>query len=103
MNDRLVDPSLGVNHVNRNCVLRDPKMDGTTDASLCLRMNDPLDGHLKDDDRHDALVDHHMNGTDDLKMVVNLLNRNCAHRDLMTDGNLDGNRDLRMNDLLDDH
>ncbi len=89
MNVRLGDPNLVVNLSIRNCVLRDPNMDGTTDASLCLRMNDPLDGHLKDDDRHDALVDHRMNATDDLN-------------DLNLDVKMDVSHGLRMNVRLGD-
>ena len=96
--DLTIDPLCYVTD-DRNDLMTDVNLD----VSLYLHMNDPLDDHSTDDDHRDVLVGHRMNGMDDLKMVVNLLNRNCAHRDLMTDGNLDGNRDLRMNDLLDDH
>ena len=59
-----------------------------------------------DDDHHDALVDHRMNGTDDrndLKTDGNHVNRNYAPRDLMMDASLDVSLCLRMSDRLDDH
>ena len=80
------DLMMVVNHVNRNCVLLDLMKDGNLDASRDLRKNDRLDGHLKDDDRHDALVGHRKNVMDDL-----------------SDLNSDVNRGRRMNDLLADH
>ena len=116
----------------------DRKMDETTDVSLYRRTNDPLGDHLMDVDRHDDLVGHRKSATgdqnldanrghrmnakddrNDLMMVVNLLNRNCALHDpkmdvsrghhmndplvyRKTDENSDVNRDLRMNDQLDD-
>ena len=64
--------------------------DHLMDVNLCLHMNDRLGGHLKDDDRHDALVGHHKNGMDDLN-------------DLKMGASLDVSRGLHMNDLLDDH
>jgi hypothetical protein len=116
LDDDLHGLNLVVNHVNCSCVRHDLKMGGTTDVSLCLRMNDLLDdlnldvmmdanrdhhmndlldGHSKDDDRHDSLVDHRMNATDDLNdlnldvmMDVSHVNRNCARRDLKMDVNL---------------
>ena len=43
-----------------------------------------------------------MDDRNDLMMVVNLLNRNCALRDLKTGASLGVNRGHRMNGLLDD-
>jgi len=97
------DLKMVVNHVSRNYVLPDQKMDAMTDGNLCHRMNDRLVGqnlgvnrdhhtndllgdHLMDDDHHDALVGHRKNGMDDLKM----------------DANLVVSRGLRMSDPLDD-
>ena len=56
-----------------------------------------------DGDHHDALVGHRKNEMDDrndLKMVVNLLNRNCVRRDRKMDENSDVSHGLHMNDLL---
>ena len=84
--------------------------DHLMDVNLCLHMNDRLGGHLKDDDRHDALVGHHKNGMDDLNdlkmgasLDVSRVNRSYAPRDRKTDANLDGNLCRRMSDRLDDH
>jgi hypothetical protein len=92
MNDLLDDQNLDASRVNRNCARHDQKMGAKTDVSRDLRMNDLLDGHLKDDDRHDAPVGHRKNGMDDrndLKTDGNHVNRNYAPRDLMMVGNLD--------------
>jgi hypothetical protein len=43
-----------------------------------------------------------MDDRNDLKMVVNLLNRNCALLGRKMDENLDVSRGLHMSDLLDD-
>jgi hypothetical protein len=67
-------------------------MVGNLDVNLCLRMNDLLDDHSMDDDHRDALVGHRKNemgDRNDLKMVVNLLNRNCVRLDLKMGGNSD--------------
>jgi hypothetical protein len=80
----------------------DRNLDVMMDVNRGLRMNDPLDDHLKGDDHHDVPVGHRMNGMDDLKMDANHVNRNYALRDLnlvvMTDVNLCH----RMNDQLND-
>jgi len=70
-----------------------------------LRMNDLLDDQSLVDDHRDVPVGRRMNGMDDrndLMMVVNLLNRNCALRDLKTGASLGVNRGHRVNGLLDD-
>ena len=103
MDDRNLDAS----RVNRNCVRHDQKMDGNLDASRvnrnCVRHDQKMDGNL--DVTKDVNRDLRMNGMDDrndLMMVVNLLNRNWALRDLKTGGRTDVSRGNRMNDLLDD-
>jgi hypothetical protein len=114
------DRNLGVSRVNRSCAPHDLKMGGTTDVSRGHRMSDRLDDQnldvsrvirncvrrdLMTDGNLDVNRDHHMNVMDDrndLKMVVNLLNRNCAHRDLNLVVMMDVNLCLRMNDLLGD-
>jgi hypothetical protein len=58
----------------------DLKMGGTTDVSRVIRMSDRLD---------------------DQNLGVSRVIRNCVRRDLMTDGNLDVNRDHHMN-VMDD-
>jgi len=107
------DLKMVVNHVSRNYVLPDQKMDAMTDGNLCHRMNDRLVGqnlgvnrdhhtndllgdHLMDDDHHDALVGHRKNGMDDLKMDANLvvnrdrrMNGTDDRNDLKTDGKKD--------------
>jgi hypothetical protein len=40
---------------------------------------------------------------DDQNLDANHVNRNCAPHDPKMAANLDGNRDLRMSDPLDDH
>ena len=77
------DQNLGGNRVIRNYVRHDLMTDESLDGNRDLRMNDLLDAHSMDDDHRDVLVDHRMNVTDELKMVGNLLNRNCVRRDLM--------------------
>jgi hypothetical protein len=94
-------------------------------------MNDPLDGHLKDDDRHDALVDHRMNATDDLNLDAKTGVNRGRHKNVTDDHSMDddhhdalvghhtnvtddrndlnldvmrdGSHDHHMNDRLDDH
>ena len=56
-------------HTNVMDDRNDLKMDGTTDASLCLRMNDRLD---------------------DLSLDANHVSHNCVHRGPKMDANLDG-------------
>ena len=89
------------------------------------RMNDRLDDHLMDDDRHDVLVGHRTNVMDDRNdqnLDGNRVNRNCVLRDQnlgamtgvnhdrhtsdplvyrKTDVSSDENRDLRMNGMDD--
>jgi hypothetical protein len=66
------DLNLGASRVNRNYAPHDQnlvaKTGGTTDASLCLRLNDRLD---------------------DLSLDASRANRNCVRRDQMKDVNLD--------------
>ena len=83
----------------------DLKLDVSSDENRDLRMNDQLDDQNLDDDHRDVPVGHRMNVMDDpndLRMVVNHVNRNCVLLDLMKDGNLDVSHDLRRNDRLDD-
>ena len=121
------DLKMVVNHVSRNYVLPDQKMDAMTDGNLCHRMNDLLVGqnlgvnrdhhtndllgdHLMDDDYHDALVGHRKNGMDDLNLDVKTgENRDRRMNDLLDDLKTDGNhvnrnyapRDLKMDANLD--
>ena len=83
------DQNLGGNRVIRNYVRHDLMTDESLDGNRDLRMNDLLDAHSMDDDHRDVLVDHRMNVTDELKMVGNLLNRNCVRHDRNLDVNLD--------------
>jgi hypothetical protein len=99
------DQNLDVNHVSRNYVRRDLSLDAMTDGSHDHRRSDLLDDRNLDDDLHDpnlvVSLCHRMN--DPLvyrKTDVNLLNRNCAPRDLKMDENLDVSRDRHTNDLL---
>jgi hypothetical protein len=87
--------SLDVNRVNRNCVLFDLMMDGKKSHRVDLSI----------DPECYVLVGHRTNVMDDrndLKMVVNLLNRNCALRDQNLGVMTGVNHDRHMNDLLDD-
>ena len=100
------DLMMVVNRVNRNCALRDRKMDVSldvmTDVSLCLRMNDLLVDHLTDgtmDVSHDLRMNDQLG---DQNLDVSRANRSCALRDLKMDGTMDVSHDLRMNDQLDD-
>jgi hypothetical protein len=83
------DLKMVVNHVSRNYVLPDQKMDAMTDGNLCRRMNDLLGDHSMDDDHHDALVGLRRNVMDDQN------DRNLVAK-------MDVSRDLRRNDQLDD-
>jgi hypothetical protein len=86
------DLNLGASRVNRNYAPHDQnlvaKTGGTTDASLCLRLNDRLD---------------------DLSLDASRANRNCVRRDQMKDVNLDANHvnrncdphDLKMDENSD--
>jgi hypothetical protein len=65
-------------------------------------MNDLLDAHSMGDDHRDVLVDHRMNVTDDLKMVGNLLNRNCVRHDRNLDVTMVESHDRHKSDLQDD-
>ena len=100
------DLNLDGNRVNRNYVRRDQKMVVMMDASRGLHMNDLLDDHSMDDGlMKGGNLYRRMNVMDDrndLMMVVNLLNRNCALRDLNTGASLDVSRGHHMNGLLDD-
>ena len=80
--------------------------DHLMDVNLCLHMNDRLGGHLKDDDRHDALVGHHKNGMDDRNdqnLDGNRVNRNCVLRDQNLGAMTGVNHDRHTSDRLDDH
>ena len=89
----VVGLKLDASHDHRmNDLLVYRKMDVMTDASRDLRMSDRLDDRNLDDDRHDVLGDLRKNVMDDrndLMMVVNLLNRNCALHDLNLGGTTD--------------
>ena len=127
LNDLKMGASLVVNRVNRNYVRRDQKMvvmkganhdhrmsvmgdrndlkmDGTTDVSRGLHMNDLLDDQNLDVNRvnrncalHDQNLDAKMHGNlyprmnvmDDLNLDASRANRNCALHDQMKDVNLD--------------
>ena len=111
-------------HVNRKCDLWDDdhrlplddrhrmdfrgvddlKLGVNLDVSRDHRMNAQLGDHLMDDDHRDVLGDLRKNVMDDrndLMMVVNLLNRNCALHDQNLDAKMDGNLYPRMN-VMDD-
>ena len=90
------DLNLDGNRVNRNYVRRDQKMVVMMDASRGLHMNDLLDDHSMDDGlMKGGNLYRRMNVMDDrndLMMVVNLLNRNCALHDPKMDVMMDASR-----------
>ena len=101
-NDLTMVASLDVSRGHRMSET-DDRSDRKMDVSRGHRMSGLLDDHLKDDDRHDALVDHRMNAKDDLNdlnLDVNRVNRNCALRDRKMGGNLDVSRGHHMDDQL---
>lgn len=76
--------------------------DDRHDALVDHCMNGLLVDHLKDGDHRDALDDLRMNGMDDLNLVASRVNRNYVRHGRMTGGTKDVSRGLRMNDLLGD-
>ena len=105
LDDDLHDQNLVVNLLNRSCVLRDQNLDVNLVVSRGLRMNDLLDDHSMGDGlMKGANHDHRMSvmgDRNDLMMVVNLLNRNCALHDQNLDAKMGGNLYPRMN-VMDD-
>jgi hypothetical protein len=78
LGDQNSDVMTDANRGNRNCVLHDPRMGGTTDGNRDRRMSDPLDAHrdLNLVVMTDVSRGLRMNGTDD-------------RNDLKTDGKKD--------------